>query len=169
MQSQASFGGSNQSTTSSSHGVSDSYSDLNDHEYASQWGQDWFGNSGDVDTSGGPDGELYGLQKGEGAKGKGGSFNGICYNCGKDSKGWTVGKGWSDGKGWNSSSKGWEQQRPAGTNDVEFDSKQKEYDVLVMEVSTHEKIVRDSDWCVPVKHVAKLDRMRGQTPTVQLL
>ena len=51
-----------------SHGVSDSHSDLNNHECASQWGQDWFGNSGDVDTSGGPDGELYGLQKGKGAK-----------------------------------------------------------------------------------------------------
>ena len=31
------LGGSNQSTTSSSHGVSDSYPDLNNHEYASQW------------------------------------------------------------------------------------------------------------------------------------
>ena len=41
-------------------------------------------------------------------------------------------------------------------NDLEGDSKQKEYDVLVMEVSTHEKIVRDSD---SVKHVAKLNRM----------
>ena len=25
--------------------------------------------------------------------------------------------------------------------------------------------MRDSDWCVPVKHVAKLNRMRGQTST----
>ena len=56
--------GSNQSTTSSSHGGSDSYPDLNNYEYASQWGQDWFGNIGDVDTTGGLDGELYGLQKG---------------------------------------------------------------------------------------------------------
>ena len=54
-------------------------------------------------------------------------------------------------------------------NNLERDSKQKENDVLLMEVSTHEKIVRDFDWCVPVKHVAKLNRMRGQTPTVQLL
>ena len=175
--------------------MSDRYPDLNNHEYASQWRQDWFGNSGDVDTSGGADGELYVLQKGKGAKGKGGIFNSICYNCGKSghstkfccgkrwkgkrkrtrqkretakvgmSKCWTVGKGWSDGKGWNSSGKGWEQQRPAGMNNLERDSKQKKYDVLVMEVSTHEKIVRDSDWCVPVKYVAKLNRMRGQTPT----
>ena len=40
-------------------------------------------------------------------------------------------------------------------NDLERDSKQ--YDVLVMEMST-QKTVRDSDWCVPVKHVAKLRR-----------
>ena len=94
-------------------------------------------------------------------KGKGGSFNGICYNCGKSGhsakfcsgkrwkgkrkrtrqkgrqrKGWTVGKGWSDGNGWNSSGKGWEQQRPAGTNNLERDSKQKENDVLLMEVDS---------------------------------
>ena len=31
----------------------------------------------------------------------------------------------------------------------------KQYDVLVMETSTQEKTVRDGDWCVPVKHVAK--------------
>ena len=73
-------GSSSQSTTSSSHGGSDSYPDLNKHEHASQWGQDW--NAGEADTSGSSDGELYGLQKGKG-KGKGGSFNGICYNCGK--------------------------------------------------------------------------------------
>ena len=48
-------------------------------------------------------------------------------------------------------------------NNVERDSKQ--YDVLVMETSTQEKTVRDSDWCVPVKHVAKLGRMRGSTST----
>ena len=48
-------------------------------------------------------------------------------------------------------------------NNLEHDSKQ--YDVLLMETSTHEKIVRDSDWCVPVKHVAKLSRMRGSTST----
>ena len=83
-------------------------------------------NASEDDTSGSSDGELYGLPKGKGAKGKGGSFNGICHNCGKsghsakfllckvekqevkgqgkkgdsngwnDSKGWTVGKGWSD-------------------------------------------------------------------------
>ena len=108
------------------------------YEYAAQCGQDW--NTGEDDTSGSSDGELYGLQKGKG-KGKSGSFNGICYNCGKsghsakfllckvkkqegkgqekkgdskgwnDSKGWTVGKGWSEGEGWNTSGKGWEQQR----------------------------------------------------------
>ena len=63
----------------------------------------------------------------------------------------------------NTSGKGWEQQRPAGMNNLERDSKQ--YDVLVMETSTQEKTVKDSDWCVPVKHVAKLSRMRGLTST----
>ena len=48
-------------------------------------------------------------------------------------------------------------------NNLERDSKQ--YDVLVMETSTQEKTVKDSDWCVPVKHVAKLSRMRGSTST----
>ena len=74
------LGSSSQSTTSSSHGRSDIYPDLNNCEHAAQWGQDW--NIGDADTSGNSDGELYGLQKGKG-KGKSGSFNGICYNCGK--------------------------------------------------------------------------------------
>ena len=78
-----------------------------------------------------------------------------------DSKGWTVGKGWSDGEGWNTSGKGWEQQRPTRMNNLERD--QKQYDVLVMETSTQDKTVRDSDWCAPVKHVAKLSRMRGPT------
>ena len=45
-------------------------------------------------------------------------------------------------------------------NNLERDSKQ--YGGLVMETSTQ---MRDSDWCVPVKHVAKLTRMRGQTST----
>ena len=48
-------------------------------------------------------------------------------------------------------------------NNLERVSKQ--YDVLVMETSTQEKIVRDSDWCVPVKHVAKLSSIRGSTST----
>ena len=48
-------------------------------------------------------------------------------------------------------------------NNLERDSKQ--YDVLVMEMSTQEKTLRDNDWCVPVKHVAKLSRTRGQTST----
>ena len=48
-------------------------------------------------------------------------------------------------------------------NNLERDSKQ--YDVLMMETSTQEKTVRDCDWCVPVKHVAKLSRMRGSTST----
>ena len=60
------LGSSNQSTTSSSHG-SDSYPDLNNFEYAAQWRQDW--NTGDADTSGSSDGELYGSKKGKG-KGK---------------------------------------------------------------------------------------------------
>ena len=47
-------------------------------------------------------------------------------------------------------------------NNLERDSK---HDVLVMDMSTQEKTMRDSDWCVPVKHVAKLNRMRGQTST----
>ena len=120
------LGSSNQSTTSSSHGGSDSYPDRNNYEHEAQWGQDW--NTGDADTSGSSEGELYGLQKGKGAKGEGGSFNGICYNCGKDSKGWKAGKGWSDGKGWNTSGKGWEQQRRAGMNYLERDSRQ--YDAV---------------------------------------
>ena len=128
------LGSSNKSTTSSSHGWSDSYPDLNNYEHASQWGQDW--NAGNADTSGSEDGEFYGLQKGKG-KGKGGSSNGICYDCGKgghsakfccakgakakgkgkkedskgwtERKGWTVGKEWSAGEGWNTSGKGWER------------------------------------------------------------
>ena len=36
---------------------------------------------------------------------------------------------------------------------------------LVMETSTQEKTVRDGDWCVVVKHVAKLSRMSGSTST----
>ena len=62
-----------------------------------------------------------------------------------DSKGWTAGKGWSEGKGWNTSSEGWEQQRPSGMNNLERDSKQ--YAVLVMETSILEKIVRDTSHC----------------------
>ena len=46
---------------------------------------------------------------------------------------------------------------------LERDSKQ--FHVLVMKTSTQEKTVRDNDWCVPVKHVAKLSRMRGSTST----
>ena len=76
-------GSSSQSTTSSSHGGSDSYPDLNNCEHASQRRQDW--NAGDDDTSGSSDGELYGLQKDK-WKGKSGSFNGICYNCGKSGR-----------------------------------------------------------------------------------
>ena len=41
------------------------------------------------------------------------------------------------GKGWNTSGKGWEQQRSAGMNNLERDSKQ--YDVRVMEMSTHDE------------------------------
>ena len=41
-------GSSNQSTTPSSHGGSDSYPDLNNYEYAAHWRQDW--NTGDADT-----------------------------------------------------------------------------------------------------------------------
>ena len=48
-------------------------------------------------------------------------------------------------------------------NNLERDSKQ--YDVFVMETSTQEKTMRDSDWCVTVKHVAKLGSMRGSTST----
>ena len=83
------------------------------------------------------------MKRVEKAKGKGKTGDSKGWN---DSKGWTVGKGWSDGKGWNT-------QATVGTNNLERDSKQ--YDVLVMEMSTQEKNVRDSDWCVPVKHVAK--------------
>ena len=48
-------------------------------------------------------------------------------------------------------------------NNLERYSKQ--YDVLAMESSTPERTVSDSDWCVPVKHVAKLSRMKGSTST----
>ena len=82
-------------------------------------------------------------QKGKGKKGDSKGWN--------DSEGWTVGNGWSEGKGWNTSAKGWEQQRPAGMNNLESDSKQ--YDVLIVKLSTQEKTVKDGDWCVPVKHV----------------
>ena len=62
----------------------------------------------------------------------------------------------------------WERQQKVGQ--VERDGQMARVGiVLVMEVSTQEKIVRDSNWCVPVKHVAKLNRMRRQTPTVQLM
>ena len=47
------LGSSSQSTTSSSHGGSDSYPDLNNYEHAAQWGQDW--NTGDADTPGSSD------------------------------------------------------------------------------------------------------------------
>ena len=100
------------------------------------------------------------MQKVEKQKGKGKKGDSKGWN---DSKGWTVGKGWSEGKGWNTSGKGWEQQRPAGMNNLERDSKK--YDVLVTETSTQEKTVRDGDRCVPVKHVAKLSRVRGSTST----
>ena len=97
------LGYSSQSTTSGSHGGSDSYPDLNNFENAAQWRQVW--NTGDADTSGSSDGELYGLQKGKEfcyakggkAKGKGKKGDSKGWN---DSKGWTVGKGWSEGKGW---------------------------------------------------------------------
>ena len=98
------------------------------------------------------------MQKVEKQKGKKGDSKGW-----SDSKGWRTGKGWSESKGWNTSDKGWEQQRPAGMNTLERDSKQ--YDVLVRETSTQENTVIDSDWRVPVKHVAKLCRMRGSTST----
>ena len=45
-------------------------------------------------------------------------------------------------------------------NTLECDSKQ--CDVL-------EKTVRDSDWCVPVKHVAKLGRVRGNQDKQQII
>ena len=35
----------------------------------------------------------------------------------------------------------------------------------MMETLTQEKTVRDGDWCVPVKHVVKVTRMRGSTST----
>ena len=80
-----------------------------------------------------------------------GGLHGKCVRCQEDALPlWTSGNGW-------------EQQRPAGMSNLERDSKQ--YDVLVMEMSTQEKTVRDSDSLVPVKHVAKLNRMRGQTST----
>ena len=182
------LGSSSQSTTSSSHGGSDSYPDLNDYEHAAQWKQDW--NTGDVDTSGSSDGELYGLQKGKGrAKVEVSTASAttvesqvirpssVMQKVEKQKErerretakvGMTVKVGQSERsgqkvKGWNTSGKGWEQQRPARMNNLERDSQQ--YDVLVMEMSTQEETVRNDDWCVPVKHVAKLSRMRGSTST----
>ena len=52
-------------------------------------------------------------------------------------------------------------------NNLERD--QRQYDVLVTETSTQEKTVRDSDLCVPVRHVAHLNRMRGQTSTKTII
>ena len=128
------LGSSSQSATSSSHGGSDSYPDLNNYEHAAQWGQDW--NTGDADTSGSSDGELYDLQRGKG-KGKRGNFNGICYTCGKsghsakfcnakggkakgkrkkgDSKGWNDSKGWTGGKDGQTVNVGTHQAK-AGSN-----------------------------------------------------
>ena len=110
------------------------------------------------------------MQKGKGAKGKSGSFNGICYNCGKsghsanfcyakggkteekgqgkkrDSKGGMRSKvGQSEGDGQTVKvgtlqEKVWEQQMPAGMNNLDGD--QKQYDVLVTEMSTQEKTER---------------------------
>ena len=51
-------------------------------------------------------------------------------------------------------------------NNLERDSKQ--YDVLMMETSTQEKTVRDGGWCVPVKHVAKLSRMRSTSTNTNI-
>ena len=128
------LGSSSQSTTSSSHGGSDSYPDLNNYEYAAQWGQDW--NTGDADTSGSSDGELYGLQKGKG-KGKkwevstasattvdsqvirpSSVMQKVEKQKGRERRetakvGMTVKvgqseTGWSEGKGWNTSGKGWD-------------------------------------------------------------
>ena len=56
------------------------------------------------------------MQWGGKAKGKGKKGDSKGWS---DSKGWTVGKGWSEGKGWNTSGKGWEQQRPAGRNNLD--------------------------------------------------
>ena len=83
---------------------------------------------------------MFCYAKGGKAKGKGKKGDSKGWN---DSKGWTVGKGGSEGKSWNTSGNGWEQQIPAGMNNLERDSKQ--YDVLVMETSTQEKTVRDGD------------------------
>ena len=105
------LGSSSQSTTSSSHVGSDSYPDLNNYEHASQWGQDW--NTGDADTSGSSDGELYGLQKGK-EKGTSGNFNGICDNFGKSghSVQFCYAKGGkSKGKGKKGVSKGWNDSK----------------------------------------------------------
>ena len=165
------LGSPSQSTTSSSHGGSDIYPDLNNYEYAAHWGQDW------NTTSGSSDGELYGLQKGKG-KGKSGSFNGICFICGKSGHsakfcfskvgkakrerretakvGMTVKVGLSERDG---------QKVKFGTRQAKVGSNKGQQDVLVMEMLTQEKTARDGDWFVPVKDVAKLSRMRGSTST----
>ena len=106
---------------------------------------------------------------------KSGSFNGICFSCGKFghlgkfcyAKGGKskrerretakVGQSGRDGqkaKVGTRQLKVGTHQAIAGMNYLERDSKQF---VLMMEMF--------SDWCVPVKHVAKLSRMRGSTST----
>ena len=74
-------GRSSQNVSSCLNGWVDNYPDLNNYEHGSHWRQDHFGDNGDVDVSGGLNGELYGLQKEKGAKGKGVSFDDICFNC----------------------------------------------------------------------------------------
>ena len=168
------LGSPSQSTTSSSHGGSDSYPDLNNYEYAAQWGQDW--NTGDADTSGSSDCELYGLQKGKGKwkfqrhllqlwKVKSFCQVLLCKRWKKQKErerretakvGMTVKVGQSEMDG---------QKVKVETRQAKVERDSKQYDVLVMETSTQEKTVRDGDWCVPVKHVAKLSRMIGSTST----
>ena len=80
-------GGSSQNVSSCLNGWAVNYPDLNNYEHGSHWGQDHFGDNGDVDASGGLNGELYGLQKGKGAKGEGVSFDDICFNCGEPGQG----------------------------------------------------------------------------------
>ena len=78
-------GGSSQGVSSCLNGWAVNYPVLNNYEYGSHWGQDHLSNTGDVDASSGLHGESYGLQKEKGAKGKGGSFDDNCFNCGKPS------------------------------------------------------------------------------------
>ena len=113
-------------------------------------------------------GEIYGLQKGKGYKGKGGGFVGNCYNCGKAGHSAKYcmsspkGKGKGKGKGKKGDSKGdgkgWWQQGKEGWHGKGMDSFDREdegeLDMLVLERWRPEEV--ESEWKVPVRHVKNI-------------